>query len=95
MTGNDGHGTRTSRKKYAVSDLPFTHRDIDTRKWRTQFVPSLLAWAGTQGDPFGTNCQMSDEVTTLWQRIYPTIILNDTRKSIVLGVVRIFPQARR
>ena len=91
---NNGRGSRTSRRKYAVSDLPFTHWDIDIRKWRAQFVPSLLAWAGTQGDPFGTNSQMDDEVTILWQRVYPAIVLNDTRKTIVLSVVRTFSQPR-
>ena len=88
---NNGRGARTTgRKKYAVSDLPFAHWDIDSHKWHNQFVPSLLAWAGTQGDPFGTNSQMVGEVATLWQRLYPAIILNDTRRCIILSVVRTF-----
>jgi hypothetical protein len=92
-TGNNNnngpkHGTSSRKKKYAVSDLPFAHWDVDSRKWRTSFIPSLLAWAGTQGDPFGTNSQMTDEVTALWQRLYPAIVLNDARTSIVLSVVR-------
>ncbi|KAF8490335.1 hypothetical protein F5888DRAFT_1638128 [Russula emetica] len=91
-TGNNNnnngpkHGTSSPKKKYAVSDLPFAHWDVDSRKWRTSFIPSLLAWAGTQGDPFGANSQMTDEVTALWQRLYLAIVLNDARTSIVLSV---------
>lgn len=92
---NDNKVLKGARKrKYGVSDLPFTHWDIDSRKWRNYVVPSLLAWAGTQGDPFGTNSQMADEVTALWERAYPAIVLNDARKSIVLGVVRTFRRFR-
>lgn len=89
-SGNDSnnsnnHGTR--KKKYAVSDLPFSKWSIDSRKWRTHFVPLLIAWAGTQEDPFGTNSQMANKVTALWQRIYPAIVLNDARTVIILAVV--------
>lgn len=88
---NDNKVLKGARKrKYGVSDLPFTHWDIDSRKWRNYVVPLLLAWAGTQGDPFGTNSQMVDEVVALWERAYPAIMLNDARKSILLGVVRMF-----
>jgi hypothetical protein len=89
---NNNNGHRTRKKKYAVSDLPFGHWDADSRKWRTCFIPSLLAWAGAQADPFGTNSQMVDEITALWPRIYPTIVLNDARTSTILGVVRMFPE---
>jgi hypothetical protein len=84
---NNGRGTR---KKFAISDLPFTHWNVDSRKWRLIFVPSLLAWAGTQSDPFGTNSQMTDEVTALWERVYPAIALNDERMSVVTSVVCTF-----
>ena len=87
---NKGRGAR--KKKYGVTDLPFTHWDTDSRKWRTSFIPSLLAWAGTQVDPFGTNSQMAEEVTALWEHVYPVIVLNDERTSIVLSVVCTFPE---
>ena len=87
---NSGRGAR--KKKFGISDLPFTHWDKDSRKWRVSFVPLLLAWAGTQPDPFGTNSQMADEITTLWQHVYPAIVLNDTRLSVILSVVRTFPE---
>jgi hypothetical protein len=89
-SNNNEHGAR--RKKFGISDLPFTRRDIDSRKWRTSFVPSLIAWAGTQFDPFDTNSRMSDEVVALWKRVYPAIVLNDTRISVILSVVRTFPE---
>lgn len=84
------HGARTGKKRHGISDLPFAHWNVDSRKWRIQFVPSLLAWAGAQGDPFGTNSQMVDEVAVIWQRIYPAIVLDDTKKYIVLRIVRTF-----
>src|ERR1700679_474916 len=87
---NDGHGAR--KRKFAISDLPFAHWDIDSRKWRVSFVPLLLAWAGTQHDPFGMNGQMADEVTALWEHVYPAIMLNDMRLSVILSVVRTFPE---
>jgi hypothetical protein len=89
---NNGRHGATRKRKFGISDLPFAHWDLDSRKWRLSFVPSLLAWAGTQRDPFGTNSQMSDEVTALWERVYPAIILNDTRLSVIFSVVRTFPQ---
>jgi hypothetical protein len=91
---NNNNGCGTRKRKYTVSDLPFGHWDVDSRKWRVCFVPSLLAWAGTQHDPFGTNSQMTDEVTALWKHVYPTIVLNDARMSIVLCVVCVFPELR-
>ena len=92
---NNGRHGSTRKRKFGISDLPFVHWDMDSRKWRLSFVPSLLAWAGTQCDPFGTNSQMSDEVTMLWERIYPAIILDDTRTSVILSVVCIFPFFQR
>jgi hypothetical protein len=85
--GHDGHGARTGKKRLGVSDLPFADWNVDSRNWRTQFLPSLLAWAGTQRDPFGTKSQMHDEVTAIWERIFPAIVLDDARKLSVLRVV--------
>jgi hypothetical protein len=89
-TNNDGCGAH--KRKFAISDLPFAHWDIDSRKWQVSFVPLLLAWARTQHNLFGTNGQMADEVTALWEHVYPAIVLNDMRLSVILSVVRTFPE---
>jgi hypothetical protein len=62
---NNSNGRGACKREFGISDLPFVHWDVDSRKWRVSFIPLLLAWAGTQRDPFGTNSQMADEVTTL------------------------------
>jgi hypothetical protein len=35
---------------------------------------------------------MANEVTTLWERVYPAIVLNDARLAVILSVVRAFPE---
>jgi hypothetical protein len=89
---NNSNGRGARKRKFGISDLPFVHWDVDSRKWRVSFIPLLLAWAGTQRDPFGTNSQMADEVTTLWECVYPAIVLNDARLAVILSVVRAFPE---
>ena len=90
-SNNDNNGRGARKRKFGIPDLPFAHWDIDSRKWCISFVPLLLAWAGTQRDPFGTNSQMADEVAALWEHVYPAIVLNDTRLSVIISVVRMFP----
>jgi hypothetical protein len=62
--------------------------------WRNRFVPSLLAWAGSLRDPFGTNIKLNDEVSNLWKRVFPDIVIRDASTSmdmvIVRTVVRVF-----
>ena len=91
-SNNNNNGCGAHKRKFGISDLPFTQWDIDSRKWHVSFVPSLLAWAGTQSDPFGTNSQMADEVSALWEHVYPAIVLNDLWTSIILSVVCTFPE---
>lgn len=79
---------RSRRPRYTVADLPFPRGGKDAQTWRRLFVPSLLAWAGSQDDPFGTNSQMDTEIDTIWQHIYPAIALNDATHEILQNVVR-------
>ena len=45
-----------------------------------------------QSDPFGTNSQMADKVSALWERVYPAIVLNDLQTSIILSAVCTVPE---
>ncbi|KAH9023299.1 hypothetical protein EDB85DRAFT_2151262 [Lactarius pseudohatsudake] len=78
---------RPRKQRYLVVDLPFSRGSKDLQVWRKSFVPSLLAWAGTQQDPFGANCQMEREVVNLWERTFPSIALDQpSDREIVLSV---------
>jgi hypothetical protein len=84
---------RPLKTRYTQADLPFP-RDHTTNclyRWRTSFLPSMLSWAGAQGDPFGTNCRLamnfSEEIASIWMRVYPEIPLDEDSTLIVLCVV--------
>jgi hypothetical protein len=65
----------------------FEITQIQRNTWRTQFVPSLLDWAGSCDDPFGTNSQMDDVVKSIWKKVFPHITLQEQGTIIVLRVV--------
>ena len=83
---------RGRKPRYTVSNLPFpTGSSIYPTIWRKNYVPSLISWAGSLGDPFGTNCHMADQVIELWGQIFPSLpaLKKDTPNHIiVLAVVR-------
>ncbi|KAI9429346.1 hypothetical protein H4582DRAFT_2089464 [Lactarius indigo] len=54
---------KSGHKKAMVADLPFPDRK-NSRIWRKSFVPLLIAWAGSQLDPFGTNSKEAREILT-------------------------------
>jgi hypothetical protein len=70
-----------------VSDLPFPGGR--TQYWRKNFVPPLIAWAGSQQDPFGTNGKVASEAALIWNRVLPHITLEPKHAEILTGVVRI------
>jgi hypothetical protein len=85
----EGDRKRSSKKRYTVADLPFSGGSKDIHIWRKTFIPLLIAWAGTQEDPFGTNCQMEGEIMDAWKHAFPYIILDVARDyEILLNVVR-------
>lgn len=75
------------KQRYTVADLPFPRGGRYTQIWRKVFVPNLLAWAGSQDDPFGANGQVHTEVTNIWKRVFPNIQLKDTDMNILVYVV--------
>jgi len=90
--GNQGNvNTRGPRRtKYTLIDLPIPYSRVYTDKWRKQFVPNLLAWAGSLEDPFGTNGQLNSEIVNLWKEVFPELALSQRSKDmeIVQTVVR-------
>ncbi|KAN0129859.1 hypothetical protein V8E53_012331 [Lactarius tabidus] len=75
MPPPEGDQKHICKPRHLLADLPFP--EGSGRKylviWWKVYVPSLICWAGAQGDLFGTNCQMDDQVMCLWERIYPSV----------------------
>jgi hypothetical protein len=80
--------SRHRKQRHTVADLPFPRGGKYTQIWRKVFVPNLLAWAGSQDDPFGVNARVSVEAAKIWKRIFPDIELRDVDENILTYVVR-------
>lgn len=78
---------KQGRKKVMVSDLPFPGGRA-TQIWRKLFVPSLISWAGSQSDPFGTNSKVENVAAEIWKRVLPAISLDQETREVLMGVVR-------
>lgn len=69
-------GGCVKKEKFTVTSLPFPRGSGGTaygQRWRRVFKPSLIEWAATYEDPFGTNAEMDDVVEGLWAQIFPTL----------------------
>ena len=78
---------RARKPRYTVPDLPFPPGGKHLQLWCKAYVPALIAWAGSQNDPFGANGQMDTEITVIWQRIYPALLLSSKSYEILQHVV--------
>jgi hypothetical protein len=78
---------RVRKPRYNVADLLFPAGGKHLQIWRKSFVPSLLAWAGSQGDPFGANGKMNTEIKVIWQRIYPALLLSNDSYEVLQHMV--------
>jgi hypothetical protein len=83
---------RQGQKKPVVADLPFVGDRI-TQIWRKDIIPMLVAWAGSQEDPFGTNSQAKSEAVSISKLLFPATKLDKNRCAIMMGVVHIHPLA--
>jgi hypothetical protein len=57
-----------------------------TRDWRKFFKPTLIHWAATLEDPFGTNAVMENVVKEVWKMVFPSIadeVDGDSREAII------------
>jgi hypothetical protein len=75
---SSGSGRRPKKEKYTLSSLPFPRGATSTtyaREWRKLFKSTLIHWAATLKDPFGTNAVtgMEDIITEIWKAVFPSI----------------------
>jgi len=57
-----------------------------TCEWRKSFKPTLIHWAATLEDPFGTNTVMEYIITEVWHNVFPSIeneMVGGSRDAIV------------
>jgi len=78
---------RSIKQKYKVIDLPLPENSAYFEKWRNNFIPSLLAWAGAHKDPFSVNNELYTAVPHIWDRVFPRLILTDIDLLTVVKVV--------
>ena len=81
------HFPRRFKQKYKVIDLPLPENSAYFEKWRKSFVPSLLAWAGANEDPFKVNNELYSAVPHIWKRVFPGLKLADIDLLTVVKVV--------
>lgn len=79
VTGKGASGKRTRKEKYSVASLPFPTGtvELNKKKWRRSFKTTLIHWAATQDDPFGTNAIMDNEVKVIWKLVFPSLLFDD------------------
>ena len=87
--------TRSVKKiRYNFSSLSFPRGVASssyTWDWRKLFKPTLIHWAATLEDPFGTNEVMEDIVKEVWKMVFPSIaneVDGDSREAIIHVVKR-------
>jgi hypothetical protein len=85
------NNTRPKGVKVVVDDLPFPHpRTPYNAKWQKVFRPTLICWASTYADPYGTNTELDETVVLdMWDIIYPDITL-DKEKRIHTGIKLVY-----
>ena len=69
-------GHRVKKERYTLASLPFPRGAASTsytREWRKSFKSTLIHWAATLQDPFGTNSVMGDVITDIWKAAFPSI----------------------
>ena len=84
---------RVKKIRYNFSSLPFPRGAASTpytRDWRKSFKSTLIHWAATLEDPFGTNAVMEDFVKEIWKTVFPSIaneVDGGSREAIIHVVI--------
>jgi hypothetical protein len=89
---------RLKKEKYTLASLPFPRGAASstyTREWRKCFKSTLIHWAATLKDPFGTNAVtgMEDIITEIWTATFPSIaneVAGSSRQAIIYLVSSVF-----
>jgi hypothetical protein len=84
---------RGKKIRYNFSSLPFPRGASSTsyvRDWRKSFKSTLIHWAATLEDPFGTNVVMEDIVAEIWKEVFPSIAkeVDGSSREAIMHVVR-------
>jgi hypothetical protein len=84
---------RVKKIRYTFSSLPFPRGAASTsyaRDWRKSFKSTLIHWAATLEDPFGTNAIVENVVAEIWKLVFPSIAkeVDDDSREAIIHVVR-------
>lgn len=89
-TVDQGRPQRVRKETYTTAALPFPSSHI-TRyldRWRKDFRSTLLDWAGTGENPYGTNTIMRQAVKQTWYEVFPELKVKwKSDSNVILGVV--------
>ena len=89
-TVDQGRPQRVRKETYTTAALPFPSSHI-TRyldRWRKDFRSTLLDWAGTGENPYGTNTIMRQAVKQTWYEVFPELKAKwKSDSNVILGVV--------
>jgi hypothetical protein len=69
-----------------LDDLPFGQGG--GRRWCQEYIPNLIAWAGSQDDPFAVNHSVHEEMIKIWERVFPACQLRDANLDNLGKMVR-------
>lgn len=94
-TALPGKSQRKKKEKYTNASLPFpsAHSNTFMSRWHKRFKPAIIAWGATSGDPFGTNANLTEVVTTLWPAVFPEIkdkVQDEVDLAAIIAVVSVF-----
>jgi hypothetical protein len=75
-----------------LDDLPFGQGG--GRRWRQVYIPHLIAWAGSQDDPFAVNHSVHEEMINIWEWVFPAFQLRESNVDNLGKMVRYSVQGR-
>ncbi|KAF8873126.1 hypothetical protein BD779DRAFT_1805320 [Infundibulicybe gibba] len=80
--------SRIKKEKYTLASLPFDRDEATAliQTWRKSFKPTLIQWAATLEDPFGSNSLMDDIIEDIWKRIFPDIAITAKSRPAIIDV---------
>lgn len=100
IIGVEPSGKRIKKEKYRTSDLPFppVRASSYMAKWRKEYKATIIDWAGSVTDPFGTNSRLDvpegpnslSPLERCWMAVYPDLKLcmkDQSQKKIVVSLV--------
>jgi hypothetical protein len=82
-----GHSVTSHKPNYTKANLPFPPGGNHHQIWGKSFRPAFLSWAGSQDNPFGMNGRMHNEISGIWQHLYPDIKLDNEKMKILVDMV--------